>query len=44
MTVEEQKAYVDKAYEVKDYIQQKEMELQSKMQPQAQQAQPTNQQ
>ena len=44
MTVEEQKAYVDKAYEVKDYIQQKEMELQSKMQPQVQQAQPTNQQ
>lgn len=34
MTTEEQKAYVDKAYEIKDYIQQKEMELQQKAQAQ----------
>lgn len=36
MTLDEQKEYIDKAYDLKDYIQQKEMELQQK----AQQAQP----
>lgn len=39
MTLDEQKAYVDKAYAIKDYMQQKEIELQQK----AQQAQPQQQ-
>lgn len=36
MTVDEQKQYIDESYQIKDYIQQKEMEAQQ----QAQQAQP----
>lgn len=39
MTTEEQKKYIDDSYEIKDYIQTKEMELQQK----AQQAQPQQQ-
>ena len=44
MTTEEQKQYIDKSYEIKDYIQQKEMEAQQQaQQPQQEQvAQPTN--
>lgn len=43
MTVEEQKEFIDKSYEIKDYIQQKEMEAQQQVQQaQPQQAQPTN--
>ena len=40
MTVDEQKQYIDESYQIKDYIQQKEMEAQQ----QAQQAQPQQQQ
>ena len=41
MSVEEQKKQIDESYEIKDYIQQKELELQQKaqaQQPQQQQA------
>ena len=40
MTVDEQKQYIDESYQIKDYIQQKEMEAQQ----QAQQAQPQQEQ
>ena len=46
MTTEEQKEYIDQSYEIKDYIQQKEMEAQQQMQqaqPQQQVAQSTTQ-
>ena len=46
MTTEEQKEYIDKSYEIKDYIQKKEVEaqqqLQSQMPQQTDQSQPTN--
>ena len=44
MSTEEQKRYIDKSYEIKDYIQQKEMEAQQQAQAQQPQeaAQPTN--
>ena len=46
MSLDEQKQYIDDAYEIKDYIQQKELEsqqqLQAQMPQQPQQAQPTN--
>ena len=41
MTTDEQKQYIDESYEIKDYIQQKEMEAQQQAQPQ-QQAPTTN--
>ena len=41
MTTDEQKQYIDQSYEIKDYIQKKEMEAQQQIQQQApQQAQP----
>ena len=42
MTIDEQKQYIDEAYEIKDYIQQKEMQAQQQMQTQQPAAQPTN--
>ena len=44
MTTDEQKQYIDKSYEIKDYIQQKEMEAQQQAQAEQPQeaAQPTN--
>lgn len=45
MSTEEQKEYIDKSYEIKDYIQQKEIQAQQQIQqaqPQQQMAQPTN--
>lgn len=46
MTVDEQKQYIDESYQIKDYIQQKEMEAQQQTQQaqpqQEQMAQPTN--
>ena len=44
MSTDEQKEYIDQSYEIKDYIQQKEMEAQQQAQqeaPQQQAAQPT---
>lgn len=46
MSTDEQKKYIDKAYEIKDYIQQKEMEAQQQIQqvqPQQAAEQPTEQ-
>ena len=44
MTTDEQKQYIDKSYEIKDYMQQKEMEAQQQAQAEQPQeaAQPTN--
>lgn len=42
MTIDEQKQYIDEAYEIKDYIQQKEMQAQQQMQTQQPATQPTN--
>lgn len=43
MSTDEQKQYIDESYQIKDYIQQKEMEAQQQVQQQIpqQQAQPT---
>ena len=47
MSTDEQKEYIDQSYEIKDYIQQKEMEAQQQAQqgqPQQAQAPATNEQ